>query len=177
MLVCMLRPDLITQSDPGELRGEKDERTFGMLVFVLHYRDLCAANSLMLPPFMNDGATLTLGRAMEPGPAALVDKDLFLLPDVYVSREHARITRRLGVDWVEDLDSKMGTFVQGEPVLSARALKDMDLVEVGHSLFVYRLVGTRALLQMTSYLRGRVYGPTPTFCPEMLMFVARGAGA
>jgi hypothetical protein len=54
----------------------------------------------------------------------------------------------------EDLGSKHGTFVGGEPIESGRRLLDGDLVEIGHSIFVYRhvepSVAARSLVQLTA---------------------------
>nr|WP_240806958.1 sigma 54-interacting transcriptional regulator [Polyangium spumosum] len=60
------------------------------------------------------------------------------LPDPWLSSRHARILR-VGRRWLlEDLGSKNGCFVQGEPRKSG-ALEDGDLVELGHSFFLFRL--------------------------------------
>ena len=52
--------------------------------------------------------------------------------DPSVSRGHARITIDNGTATIEDLNSKNGTQVMGEPITSPRALKDGDELEFGH---------------------------------------------
>ena len=53
------------------------------------------------------------------------------LEDEHVSRRHARFYVRDGKQFVEDLDSKGGTFVNGTAIQSARALKHQDKIRVG----------------------------------------------
>jgi pSer/pThr/pTyr-binding forkhead associated (FHA) protein len=52
--------------------------------------------------------------------------------DASVSRGHARITIEDGVATLEDLKSKNGTSVMGEPITAPTVLKDGDEVEFGH---------------------------------------------
>lgn len=60
------------------------------------------------------------------------------LPDRQVSRRHARIVRRDEAFYVEDLGSKNGTFVNGEPIPPhrPRRLADGDVLSIG---LAYRL--------------------------------------
>jgi DNA-binding winged helix-turn-helix (wHTH) protein len=48
-----------------------------------------------------------------------------------VSRRHARVLVRAGRATLEDLDSKNGTFVDGERVSSSRVLRDGALIRLG----------------------------------------------
>jgi len=52
--------------------------------------------------------------------------------DASVSRNHARIAVEDDIATLEDLQSKNGTQVMGEPVRAPRVLKDGDEVEFGH---------------------------------------------
>lgn len=52
--------------------------------------------------------------------------------DSSVSRGHARITIENGVATLEDLNSKNGTQVMGELLISPRVLNDGDEIEFGH---------------------------------------------
>lgn len=54
------------------------------------------------------------------------------LNDVSVSRGHARITIDGDRVILEDLESKNGTSVMGEPIKGPRELNDGDEVEFGH---------------------------------------------
>jgi diguanylate cyclase (GGDEF)-like protein len=54
----------------------------------------------------------------------------FRLTDTEISRRHARIVRRAGEVFVEDLGSTNGTFVNGQQV-DAQSLKDGDKIQVG----------------------------------------------
>lgn len=58
------------------------------------------------------------------------------LPDRQVSREHARIFHTRDGFFVEDLGSKNGTYVNGDPVHVPTRLMDGDTVQVG---LAYRL--------------------------------------
>lgn len=59
-----------------------------------------------------------------------------------VSRQHARITIK-GVDaTIEDLGSKNGTFVRGEPVRSPTPLMDGDRIRMGDCELIFRTLAT-----------------------------------
>jgi hypothetical protein len=62
-----------------------------------------------------------------------------LLPDRQISRQHARFLRTKEGFTLEDLGSKNGTFLNGEPVTEPRMLTDGDNIQVGlayHFTFV-----------------------------------------
>ncbi|HVK65580.1 MAG TPA: sigma 54-interacting transcriptional regulator [Polyangium sp.] len=141
--------------------------TLGVLVFVLRYEDLCAADSVALPPLTHDGASFKIGRASEVRPPAMEGKT-FLLPDRFVSRVHARVVRRDGKGFLEDAGSKFGTFVRGERIQGPVPLADGDVVEMGQSLFVYRLVDEPTAVRMITQRAGFAFGPTRTLCPELM---------
>jgi transcriptional regulator with GAF, ATPase, and Fis domain len=62
------------------------------------------------------------------------------LVDPRLSTQHARLTR-LGEHWIlEDLDSKNGTWIGGRTI-DRHTLDDGDVIEVGHTMLVYRTVG------------------------------------
>lgn len=63
------------------------------------------------------------------------------VPDGRMSSRHARVMRSAGGYHVEDLGSKNGSLVNGVPVASKRRLEDGDLLELGHSFFVFREPG------------------------------------
>jgi len=69
---------------------------------------------------------LTVGRA--PGCGVRVE-------DAYTSNIHARLFRRDGSLWLEDLGSTNGTWVNGERVEKARRLGRGDLLQVGSTVF------------------------------------------
>jgi len=53
-----------------------------------------------------------------------------VLPDRQVSRRHARVFRADDVFYVEDLGSKNGTWVNGQPLHEPRALQDGDEIQI-----------------------------------------------
>ncbi|MDC3954473.1 sigma 54-interacting transcriptional regulator [Polyangium jinanense] len=151
----------------NEFEGATHAATIGVLVFVLRYEDLCAGDSVALHPLTHDGAGFEIGRASEVRPPAMEGKT-FLLPDRFVSRVHARVVRRDGKGFLEDAGSKLGTFVRGERIQGPVALADGDVVEMGQSLFVYRLVDEPTAVRMMTHRAGFAFGPTRTLCPEVM---------
>lgn len=61
------------------------------------------------------------------------------IDSVTVSRRHARITVTTAGVVLEDLGSKNGTFVAGNPVAEPVALKDGDEIRVGSVVFRFRM--------------------------------------
>jgi hypothetical protein len=72
------------------------------------------------------GEEVTLGRAA--GCGVRVD-------DAFTSSLHARLFRRNGSLWVEDLDSTNGTWVNAERIGNAAKLGKGDLLQVGGTVF------------------------------------------
>ena len=80
-----------------------------------------------------EGPEIVIGRATS---AAVV------IPDTRVSRQHARIVRRHGGWWVEDLGTRNGTLLNGEPMAGAARLEPGDRLDIGDS--VVRFMGDEA---------------------------------
>jgi len=78
------------------------------------------------------GQTYTLGRGM--------DCDI-VVEDAACSRRHAQLSvaRTTDAVFLEDLTSRNGTFLNGEPVRSRVALREGTRVQVGGSIFLVRL--------------------------------------
>ena len=57
-----------------------------------------------------------------------------------ISRRHARIVVTRGQTTVEDLGSKNGTQVNGQPVSGPAVLKDNDAIQVGSFTMTYRIM-------------------------------------
>ena len=57
------------------------------------------------------------------------------IDDAYTSNLHARLFRRDGTLWVEDLDSTNGTWVNAQRISSPVRLGKGDLVQVGGTVF------------------------------------------
>jgi FHA domain len=72
------------------------------------------------------GDELTIGRAAGCG---------VRVEDSYTSALHARVFRRDGALWVEDLSSTNGTWVNAERIASATRLGRGDLLQVGGTVF------------------------------------------
>jgi diguanylate cyclase (GGDEF)-like protein len=89
------------------------------LVVVSHPKTAMLGRSIELPV---DGS-LVLGR----GPAADVD----FAACTEISRAHARVWEAGGVVRVEDLGSRNGTFVNGDPVTESRTLASGDALQLG----------------------------------------------
>lgn len=54
-----------------------------------------------------------------------------VLSDPHVSRSHAVIRRQGGATWIEDLGSTGGTYVNGQPIAGAHAIKHGDVLRFG----------------------------------------------
>jgi pSer/pThr/pTyr-binding forkhead associated (FHA) protein len=57
-----------------------------------------------------------------------------VLDDTFVSQVHARVFRRDGDVYVEDLGSRNGTMLNGQPVGSAQRLRRGDRVQFGRTV-------------------------------------------
>lgn len=57
-----------------------------------------------------------------------------VLDDTFVSQVHARVFRRDGDVYVEDLGSRNGTLVNGNPVSSAQRIRRGDKVQFGQTV-------------------------------------------
>jgi transcriptional regulator with PAS, ATPase and Fis domain len=62
------------------------------------------------------------------------------LPDTRMSESHARITKRDRSFWIEDCGSTNGTRVNGPKIDAPHALRDGDVIAIGHTLLLYREV-------------------------------------
>lgn len=65
--------------------------------------------------------------------------DLPVLDDPSISRRHARLTVNQHGAWIEDLQSKNGTFVGAARVTGRHPLRDGDIVRLGVVPFVMRM--------------------------------------
>ena len=54
-----------------------------------------------------------------------------ILPDTFASTEHARVMWRRGQWWLEDLDSRNGTQLNGIPVTEPVVLSSKDVIHIG----------------------------------------------
>jgi DNA-binding NtrC family response regulator len=84
---------------------------------------------------------VVIGRADERSVKRITENGLRRLhigvPDRWMSGTHARLVRSLDTWLVEDAKSKNGTFVNEAPVKRVE-LEDGDVLEAGHTLFVFR---------------------------------------
>lgn len=88
---------------------------------------------------------------LTPGPSVVVG-----VPDVRMSTAHARLALEFGAWTLEDLGSKNGTRLNGTPTTRA-LLKDQDVIEVGHTFFVFR----------TNEVRVDASSPDETLIPSL----------
>ena len=65
------------------------------------------------------------------------ESDVPLASDGTVSGRHARVFKRDGSPYLEDLGSTNGTFVTGQPLAAERLLRQGDVVVVGATELVY----------------------------------------
>ncbi|HEY2734387.1 MAG TPA: sigma 54-interacting transcriptional regulator [Polyangiales bacterium] len=117
-------------------------RRFGLLIF-------CHGEAQLR--MLDEGTSVVLGRAE---PAEVIVRD----PSI--SRQHVRFRRELDEVWVEDLDSRHGTFIRGRKVERER-LAAFDEVSLGEVRVVLAATGDEAPLQ------------SPTADPELVIQNAR----
>jgi transcriptional regulator with GAF, ATPase, and Fis domain len=91
-------------------------------------------------------------------------------PDVRMSSEHGRLVRQAGRWLVDDPGSKNGTVVNGT-LVRRTLLNDGDVIELGHSFFLFReTVGSR-LPHLTADIDADGLAAQPrglaTFCPSL----------
>jgi DNA-binding NtrC family response regulator len=84
---------------------------------------------------------LVFGRALEDQAPRLEELDhnrfKLIVPDRWMSSSHARLSRAADHWTLQDAGSKNGTFVNGLSCEST-ALSDGDLIELGHTFFIFR---------------------------------------
>jgi predicted component of type VI protein secretion system len=66
------------------------------------------------------------------------------LDDPMISRRHCAFLLRGGHVWVEDLASRNGTRLDGEPVVAPRLLRNGATLQLAHLTFTVRLDGSPA---------------------------------
>jgi serine phosphatase RsbU (regulator of sigma subunit) len=69
------------------------------------------------------------------------DNDL-AIPDLSLSREHARVLRRDDLYFILDRGSRNGTFLNDRPVKGELALRDGDVVRLGETTLIFREEGS-----------------------------------
>jgi len=94
-------------------------------------------------------AVLQLLKGQTPGQIFALDRESSVLgrhPDCdivldvqAVSRQHARIVRNGSDFFVEDMESRNGTYVNGEKIDKRRLLRDNDRLKICNLLFTFRL--------------------------------------
>lgn len=98
----------------------------GRLIVAAHDEEVPLARGREFPL----RAVTTLGRA---------PTNTVVLPDTFASTEHARLTLRRGQWWLEDLDSRNGTRLNGVRIDDAVVLADGDVIMIGRIEFRLRI--------------------------------------
>jgi pSer/pThr/pTyr-binding forkhead associated (FHA) protein len=91
-----------------------------------------SASLRILEPGDRRGTTYQLGDEVTVGRAG--NCQVALSDDSYASQLHARIFRRDGRFWLEDLGSTNGTYLNAKPVTAPVALRRGDRVQVGRTV-------------------------------------------
>jgi serine phosphatase RsbU (regulator of sigma subunit)/pSer/pThr/pTyr-binding forkhead associated (FHA) protein len=92
-------------------------------------------------------ASLTVLKGTNPGDRINLDGDLFVMgrnPDCQihihnnaVSRQHAKIVRQHNVFFIEDMESRNGTWVNNQEIKQRTPLKDNDRIKICDCLFTF----------------------------------------
>ncbi len=134
-------------SGPPSTESTTADESPGRSARGLHAPCLCLAlesERPLLPPALHTLAqvdAVTIGRSRDDRGAELLgggERVLALtVPDRWMSSSHALLRRVLGRWMALDAGSKNGTFVNGRPITRVE-LADGDVLEVGHTFFVFR---------------------------------------
>src|SRR5262245_49011228 len=87
---------------------------------------------------LRDPSEVAIGRG-DVNAATVADARLVVaVDDPWMSTAHARLAPVLNRWTIADAGSKNGTLVNGQPVHEPRVLADGDVIETGHTLFMFR---------------------------------------
>ena len=100
-------------------------------------------------------ATLTSNEGMmfplleEESTVGRVRGNSVVIPDGSISSRHARVLRTAEGFTIEDLGSRNGTFVNGDPIKEARPLKDNDMVRCGKVILTFNIAAVADAREVT----------------------------
>lgn len=113
-------------------------------LFVILWRDVQYANhqeslrgtalARLVIVEVDDNVPLEVGHVLPFQSLATIGRSptsTLVLPDTFASADHARITRRQGQWWLDDLDSRNGTTVNGVSIHGAVVLSSTDIIGIG----------------------------------------------
>lgn len=86
-----------------------------------------------MPPL--SGTTFPLAAVTTVGRSS---QNTIILNDSFASGSHARITRRGQQWWLEDLQSRNGTLLNGVPLTDTAVLASGDVITIGNTRFQFR---------------------------------------
>ena len=112
----------LPQAEPVKGGKKKTTRDRSMPIATL------TSNEGMMFPLLEDESTV--GR---------VRGNSVVIPDGSISSRHARVLRSAEGFTIEDLGSRNGTFVNGDPIKEARSLKDNDMVRCGKVILTFNI--------------------------------------
>ena len=100
-----------------------------------------------------------------------------VIPSAAVSRRHARVRRREREVMIEDLGSSNGTFVNGEKISAAKALKDGDRISFGTVELIFVAPQpppeTDATMALSPGSAATVFAPAPKPAEEGTVAIPR----
>ncbi len=112
--------------------------------------------------FSLDRATISVGRGLE--------SDI-VINDTSISRQHVQFLRQPDGDYVQDLGSRNGTLVNGEPLRTPRLLQVGDAILLGNVHLEYAALPTPRTIPTSHSVApvsssGLISGPTPLRLPS-----------
>ena len=128
---------------------------------------------------LSDADVVSIGRGPQRSSSRLSEGGmrqlLLYVADDWMSGRHARL-RRSGERWiVEDAGSRNGTLLNGQ-TCSRAVLKDGDLLELGHTIFLFRESVPRGSDEVPDLDTNRLHPPAPglaTLAPKLAAEVSR----
>ena len=91
---------------------------------------------VVIEPKQHRGRTYTLSNVLAIG--RLEDNDIVITDDSFISSHHARIEVRPEGTWVVDLNSSIGSFVNGQRLTGERSVRKGDRIQVGSTVLEMR---------------------------------------
>ncbi|MCI0486692.1 MAG: FHA domain-containing protein [Blastocatellia bacterium] len=97
-----------------------------------------SSDYLMIMNGPEDGRTCALTKSLTVI-GRLGSNDVALTLDPTISRVHAQVTREQGVYYIEDLNSTLGTEVDGKKLSAKKEMRDGTMILVGETFLCFRL--------------------------------------
>lgn len=103
-------------------QAEVNRRVYGQLIGLIRVDEMFAPTGETYPlrPLTSMGRSPT---------------NNIVIPDTFASSEHTVISLKEGRWWLEDRNSRNGTVLNGEPIMTSIIVTDGDIISIGNTHF------------------------------------------